>query len=255
LPVVAPRLTVITPSFNQAAFLEKTIRSVLDQDYPEVEYLIVDGGSTDGSLEIIERYADRLHWWVSEPDRGQTDALNKGLLQATGDVVAYINSDDYYLPGAFSAGVEALSGSDAAWVVGASRFEDASGTRLSTWRPAPPPRGRHRWLVGPWGVPQPSTFWRRDVFERHGPFREDMHYVFDTEHGLRLLFAGLPPAIIDRELAVRVEHDQAKSWDTAPFRVEADRLIDLYAKRLTVSERITLRLALLARPLLARRTG
>src|SRR4051812_42500755 len=98
---MAPRLTIITPSYNQAAFLQRTLDSVLDQGYPNLEYLVVDGGSTAGGVAILERYADRLDWWVSEPDDGQTDALNKGLARATGDVVAYINSDDFYLPGAF----------------------------------------------------------------------------------------------------------------------------------------------------------
>src|SRR3954452_6175684 len=122
---MAPRLSIITPSFNQAAFLERTLRSVLDQGYEPLEYIVVDGGSTDGSVEIIKAHEDRLAWWVSEEDRGQTHALNKGLERATGEVVAYINSDDYYLPGAFDAGVAALERSDARWVAGACHFVDA----------------------------------------------------------------------------------------------------------------------------------
>src|SRR3954449_7004186 len=116
------KLTIITPSYNQAAFIERTLQSVLDQGYPDLEYLVVDGGSTDGSVDVIRRYEDRLAWWVSEPDAGQTDALNKALRRASGDVVAYINSDDYYLPGAFDAALGALERSQARWLVGACRF-------------------------------------------------------------------------------------------------------------------------------------
>src|SRR5436305_13365681 len=107
-----PKLTIITPSYNQAAFIERTLRSVLDQGYEPLEYIVVDGGSTDGSVEIIERYADRLGWWVSEPDEGQTDALNKGLARASGDVVAYINNDVQYLPGDLDADVAATERTD-----------------------------------------------------------------------------------------------------------------------------------------------
>ena len=103
-----PKLTVITPSFNQGRFIERTIRSVLDQGYPNLEYVIVDGGSTDESIEVIRRYEDRLAWWVSEPDEGQSHAINKGLERTSGDIVAYLNSDDYYLPGAFERAVAAL---------------------------------------------------------------------------------------------------------------------------------------------------
>jgi glycosyltransferase involved in cell wall biosynthesis len=246
---VTPKLTVITPSFNQGRFIERTIRSVLDQDYDELEYLIVDGGSTDETIEVIKRYEDRIAWWVSEQDEGQTDAINKGLRRATGDVVAYINSDDYYLPGAFEQMARAFGEQPAArWVVGACRFVNADGSLRNVWAPELPKQRRHWWMLNPWGVPQPSSFWRRELFEELGPFREDMHYVFDTEHGLRLAYAGYLPGLIDAELAVRVIHDEAKSWDRRPFAREQKRFVALFRPALTRRERAFL---LLDRALIA----
>ena len=159
-----PKLSIITPSLNQGRFIERTIQSVLDQGYENLEYLIVDGGSTDTSVETIRRYEDRIDWWVSEPDNGQTEAINKAITRATGDVIAYINSDDYYMPGAFDTALATLDESGAEWVAGAARIVDEHDQPLrEVWRPEPPsvgelvwPRGRHWWLVGPWGVPQPS---------------------------------------------------------------------------------------------------
>jgi glycosyltransferase involved in cell wall biosynthesis len=243
---MTPRLTIITPSYNQAEFIERTIRSVLDQGYENLEYFVVDGGSTDGSPSIIKRYEDRLAWWVSEPDRGQTHAINKGIRRATGNVIAFINSDDYYLPGAFEAVASALEPSPAAWIAGAVRCETPTGQELELWRPQKPWGGRHWWLLSTWGVPQAATFWRRECFERYGVFREDMHYVFDTEYGLRLAIAGELPARIDRPLAVRVIYEGAKSWDRSPgspFYREQERLIELFSSQLTRSESTRLHIA------------
>jgi glycosyltransferase involved in cell wall biosynthesis len=241
------RISVITPSYNQGEFIERTIRSVLDQAWPDLEYILVDGGSTDDSVEVIRRYEDRISWWVSEPDEGQTQALNKGLARATGDVVAYLNSDDYYLPGAFEKATVGLERSGASWVVGASRFVDAEGRITEVWRPSLPSGPRRSWIFDPWGVPQPSSFWRRELFDRLGPFREDMHYCFDTEHALRLAFAGEMPAILDEELAVRVVHPAAKSAEPRQFIRESRRLASLYAPELEAGERAKLNLSRLAR--------
>jgi glycosyltransferase involved in cell wall biosynthesis len=248
---MTPKLSIITPTLNQGAFIERTILSVLDQGYPDLEYVIVDGGSTDGTLEVIRRYENRLAWWVSEPDDGQTDALNKALARTTGQIVAYINSDDYYLPGALQAAVDSLG--DAEWVAGAARFVDAEDRVTEVWRPQAPqdcellPRGRHWWMLRPWGVPQSSTFWRRSVFERVGEFRADMHYAFDTEFFLRTAYAGMLPALTDRELSVRVVHDAAKSADFAPFQGDIDRYVEIFRDRLDPAEQRRLRASLALR--------
>jgi glycosyltransferase involved in cell wall biosynthesis len=239
---MGPKLTIITPSFNQGRFIERTIRSVVDQGYDNIEYLIVDGGSTDETLDVIRRYEQHLTWWVSEPDGGQTEALNKGLRRASGEIVAYINSDDYYLPGAFDAAVGTLAASSALWAVGSCRFVDGNYRLDHHWHPELPPRGRHWWIMGPWGVPQAATFWRRTAFERFGPFRDDMHYVFDTEFGLRLALNDELPAIIDGELAVRFCHDDAKSADLKPFRREQRSFPRIFGPVLSPRERRLLRL-------------
>jgi glycosyltransferase involved in cell wall biosynthesis len=251
---VKPKLTIITPSFNQAAFLERTLRSVLDQGYEDLEYMVVDGGSTDGSVEIIESYASRLAWWTSEPDEGQTHALNKGLRRATGEIVAFINSDDYYLPGAFDAAVDALAGTEARWVAGAARFVDEHDNVTEVWHAELPVTPRYRWVLDPVGWPQAASFWRRQLFYEFGLFREDFHYVFDTEFGVRLALAGVLPAIVERELAVRVVHPEAKSWDRRPFDREELRLLELHRGSLTLPERARLVVPAAAKRLAVRRS-
>ena len=237
---------MITPSFNQARFLERTITSVLDQGFEGLEYAIVDGGSSDGSVEIIRRYERHLAWWVSEPDEGQTDAINKAIERTSGDVVAYINSDDHYLPGAFEAAVAALERNGASWVAGAAADVIAGEppTELGVWQPDAPaacerrPGGRHWWLLAPWHVPQPAAFWRRELFERHGLFRTDLNNVFDAEFMVRLALAGEMPVLLrERVLATRVRHPAQKSGGRRRSRAEISRFGELFGSELNPRER------------------
>ena len=130
-----PLVSIITPSYNQVQYLEDTIQSVIQQDYPNIEYFVVDGGSTDGSLEIIERYKNKLAWWVSEPDQGQADAINKGFRKASGEIIAWLNSDDLYLPGAISSAVELFHENPTSGVIyGDAVSADANGRLLNELR-------------------------------------------------------------------------------------------------------------------------
>jgi len=184
-----PLVSIITPSFNQARFIEETIRSVIEQDYPQIEYLIVDGGSTDGSREIIERYAaqypQRLGWWVSEPDRGQTDASNKGFARARGDILAWINSDDTYLPHAVSEAVAELQAhTEAAMVYGDANLVDEDGQVLG---PFPARQTDYRRLRrGYVHIPQQSSFFRADFWRQVGPLDPSFYFAMDYDLWVRM---------------------------------------------------------------------
>lgn len=183
--MIYPKISVVTPSYNQAEFLERTIRSVLDQNYPNLEYIVIDGGSTDGSVEIIRRYADRISYWVSEPDHGQTDAINKGLRQATGAWVAWQNSDDVYYPGVFEALIKtAANREDIDLVIGNINLIDTQDRVLRDVHYVTPSYGAM--LAEGMVLTNQAAFWRRRVHAEIGYLDESLDCSFDYEWFLRL---------------------------------------------------------------------
>ena len=180
-----PKITVVTPSFNQGQFLERAIRSVLAQNYPNLEYFVFDAGSTDSTVAILKKYSKRLSFWTSESDRGQSDAICKGWNMATGDVLAWLNTDDFYYPGALHE-IGKVFGADPniKMVCGSVALVDEQERKLRVKRPAPV---APEILLPRANIPaQAGTFIRRDIFARLGGPRLDLHYVMDWELWLRV---------------------------------------------------------------------
>ena len=182
--MLEPTVTIVTPSFNQATFLEATIQSVLSQDYPAIEYMVVDGGSTDGSREIIQRYANRFAWWISEKDRGQTDAINKGFGRARGKIMAWLNSDDTYEPGAVRAAVAYLQAHlETEMVYGDCNFIDADGKVIGRFPAAQ--TDYHRLRQGYVHIPQQASFWRAELWRKVGPLDPSFYFAMDYDLWVR----------------------------------------------------------------------
>lgn len=188
-----PKISLVTPVFNQAAYLERTIRSVLDQGYPNLEYIIIDGGSTDGTLDIIERYSDRLAFWMSESDSGMYDALQKGFARSSGDIMGWLNADDLLFGRSLFAVASVFAAeSGARWFTGASATIDEADTILSVHLPEK--RGRFHYygsaaeVAGTYLIYQASTFWKRSLWEECGSRMEtSMKYAGDFELWLRFM--------------------------------------------------------------------
>jgi glycosyltransferase involved in cell wall biosynthesis len=178
-------VSIVTPSYNQARYVEQTIKSVLSQDYPRIEYILVDGGSTDETQNIIKKYEDKLAWWVSEKDRGQTDAINKGFARASGEVLAWINSDDTYEPGAVSAAVKHLQDHpEIGMVYGDCNFINESGKVVGKFSSA---QTSYRLLRRGYShIPQQTMFFRADLWKQVGPLDPSFYFAMDYDLWTRI---------------------------------------------------------------------
>jgi len=189
MPDPLPLVSVITPSFNQGAFIRTTIESVLSQDYPTLEYIVIDGGSTDDTLDVLRSYDNRFTW-VSESDRGQSHAINKGFARASGEILAWLNSDDVYLPGAVSQSVAFLQAHpEIDLVYGDAQLIDAEG-RIIRPLVASKPFSLTNILTRFSTLAQPSAFFRRRTLEQVGPLNERLHYMMDFDFWLRIGLYG-----------------------------------------------------------------
>ena len=185
VPRTYPSISVVTPSYNQGAFLKGTIRSVLDQKYPNLEYIVIDGGSKDKSVDIIRNYEERLAYWVSEADRGQAHALNKGFAKATGDIFCWINSDDLLTPGTLHRVADYFNENpDAHWCTGGCQTIEGDG-KVRKEQVVDVGAPLSRWLThinyNRAAILQPSTFWTRKAWQDVGGVQETLHYAFDFD--------------------------------------------------------------------------
>lgn len=205
-----PKITVVTPSYNQGTYLEATIVSVLEQNYPNLEYLIIDGGSTDKSVDIIRQYSDRIHFWCSEKDDGQSDALTRGLERSTGDILCWVNSDDTLCKDTLATVASTLALDTPGWLVGHSRQINRHGKRGNRIRYARKIdrytffQYKYRWFS------QPSVFWNRKMMDAAGYPNRQYHYIMDLDLFFRMYCISTPD-LVDRILSEYRIHGEAKT--------------------------------------------
>ena len=207
--MTARKITIVTPSYNQGRFLEQTILSVIGQQYPNLEYMIMDGGSTDHSVEVIKKYEGYLTHWESVKDRGQAHAINKGFAMATGEICGWVNSDDYYLPGTLSFVAERLDAGKAALLFGNCLHfvDDQSRTYGSDVRREHETRDLRLadYII------QPSSFWTREAWLTTGNLDESLHFGFDWDWFIRAMDAGTDFKVDDRYLSAYRIHGEHKT--------------------------------------------
>lgn len=246
----SPTLSVVIPSYQQADYLKSAILSVLDQNFPDLELIVIDGGSTDGTVELLQQLGSRLSYWVSEPDEGQTDAINKGLAVAKGEIWSYLNSDDLLEPGSLQAvAAHFTQHPDSNWLSGSCRV---FGENIDEWILKADPLTTLRDVLTPWDrksqyvFPQSGAcFMHRRVWEKIGPFDPSYHYSMDMEYYTRALFAGqFEQVIIDRVLAAWRWHPEAKSFQKGmafAFREDEIRIAETYLEYLPEDDQKSLK--------------
>lgn len=206
------QISIIIPSFNQAQYLEQTILSIINQNIENIEIIVMDGGSTDGSVDIIKKYSDKLAYWVSEPDRGQSHAINKGFARAKGDIIAWLNSDDLYLPNTLSTVLERFKSNpdvDLIYgdVINFDETEKEQYYKVAEFEPYD--------FLSRVSIHQPAVFWRKHVFEKIGFLDETLHYVMDYDYWMRIFFR-FNTLKIDKPLAKFRVHSASKTSSNPP---------------------------------------
>ncbi|MFC2030392.1 glycosyltransferase family 2 protein [Chloroflexota bacterium] len=216
-----PRITVVMPSYNQVQYLEEAIQSILEQDYANLEFMILDGGSTDGSREIIERYSDRLAYWHSRPDKGQTDALIQGFERATGHLMGWVNSDDVLLPRALHSIAQAYVSNPEGGLIGGNYVLTDADSRIVRCKRHP---ANPAWFarLGLFLVNQPGSFFAPQSYRASGGLNIELHYVMDNDLYVRLLLGGTRFIHIDRFLAGFRVHPLAKTASANRSRAIAE---------------------------------
>jgi glycosyltransferase involved in cell wall biosynthesis len=240
----APRISVIIPTLNQGRFIEVTLRSVLDQKYPNLELIVMDGGSIDDTKAILERFSSHVAFLESTPDRGQSHAINKGLKRATGEVWCYLNSDDLLLPGSLARVGEMFGDPAVDWLGGVTIIFDEQGERGTV---APQEAASLKEVLTPWARSvehvfpcSTSCFMRRTIYERLGGFDESYHYSMDMEYYTRALFAGFQLRRIPDVLGRWRWHPESKTIrDGSAYRFleEELRIAAAYMDRLPPADR------------------
>ncbi|MDP9041689.1 MAG: glycosyltransferase [Bacteroidota bacterium] len=213
----ALKISLITPSFNQAQYIEQTILSVIGQNYPDLEYIVMDGGSTDGSVDLIKKYEDKLTYWVSEKDNGQSQAINNGFKKATGDIFLWLNSDDMLLPGSFNMMNDQVARQgDGIYYGNCIHFAETD--KLSTWGSNALNAGKRFDLRDMDYIIQPASFWSRKVYEEVGPLNETLHFSFDWDWFLRARLKKIPFYPLNKAVCLYRFHDAHKTGQGAEKR-------------------------------------
>lgn len=229
-----PKISVITPSFNQGKFIQETIESVLSQNYPNLEYFIIDGGSTDKTLKILKSYGNKIRW-LSEKDKGQTNAINNGLKKVTGDIISYINSDDVYLPNTFNTVAEFfMRNEETQWLSGDYFIIDEKGKKIQSYIASYKKLLRRNPTFNKLAIAnyviQPSTFWRRSLLKNIGLFDESLYYCMDYDYWMRII-QKYPLHVLDNHFSLFRLHQQSKGGENFvnQFR-EEHQIVKKYVK-------------------------
>jgi glycosyltransferase involved in cell wall biosynthesis len=207
-----PKISIITPSYNQGKFIKQTIDSVLGQNYPNLEYWVIDGGSTDNTIDILKSYGDKIQW-ISEPDKGQANAINKGFKKVSGEIVAFINSDDYYFPYTLNKVGEVFTNPEVKWAAGDYTIINEENKEIHSLIRSYKNLLR---LFNSWQllsvvnyINQPSCFWRKEIVDKYGYINEELNFAIDYDYWMRMA-REVPLTIIKEKLSVFRIHNHSK---------------------------------------------